>query len=294
MITTGTRHLKDITDAELTTLVELSGEWGVKNFWGDIKITEIDRLMFDNTICIDYEQDRIRDGEKATSTMFFNYNELSYNVAHHYPYERMGDCHSVCERTQMFLWLLEQDFNVLEMLTHAPVDPKGRVSSFTCGYVVGNRHTDWFDFEHAKYFGVDNKNEAKDYLEKEKSEGRRHRLYRLIDERLKNEEDISSKMKVITLCGSTRFKEQFLKQQKRLTLEGNVVITVGLFGHSGDKEVWKPGMKEMLDKMHLQKIDMADEIFVINVGGYIGESTRREIAYAESKGIIVKYLEGRV
>ena len=287
----GANILKDITDAELTTFVELSDECGVKKFWGDIKVTEIDRLMFDNTICIDYEQTRIRDGEKATSTMFFNYNELSYHVAHHYPYERTSDCHSVCERTQMFLWLLEQDFNILEMLTHAPVDPKGSMSYFTCGYVVGDRHTDWFNFENAKYFGVDNKNDAKEYIEKEKTKGRRHRLYRLIDERLKNEEDISSKMKVITLCGSTRFKDQFLEQQKRLTLEGNVVISVGLFGHSGDEEVWKPGMKEMLDKMHLQKIDMADEIFVINVGGYIGESTRREIAHAEQMGRPVRYLE---
>lgn len=103
---------------------------------------------------------------------------------------------------------------------------------------------------------------------------------------------IGKRMKVITLCGSTRFKDQFLEQQKRLTLEGNVVISVGLFGHSGDEEVWKPGMKEMLDKMHLQKIDMADEIFVINVGGYIGESTKREIAYAESLGKKVNFLEG--
>ena len=102
---------------------------------------------------------------------------------------------------------------------------------------------------------------------------------------------IGKRMKVITLCGSTRFKEQFLEQQKRLTLEGNVVISVGLFGHSGDEEVWKPGTKEMLDKMHLQKIDMADEIFVINVGGYIGESTRREIAHAEQSGKSVRYLE---
>lgn len=102
---------------------------------------------------------------------------------------------------------------------------------------------------------------------------------------------IGKRMKVITLCGSTRFKEQFLEQQKRLTLEGNVVISVGLFGHSGDEEVWKPGTKEMLDKMHLQKIDMADEIFVINVGGYIGESTRREIAHAEQTGKPVRYLE---
>ena len=292
MITTGTRHLKDITDDELTTIVELSGEWGVKKFWGDIKVTEIDRLMFDNCICIDYEQTRIKDGEKATSTMFFNYNELSYHVAHHYPYERMSDCHSVCERTQMFLWLLEQDFNVLEMLTHAPVDPKGRMSYNTCGYIVGNRYTDRFDFENAKFFGPDNKKDAKEYLKKEKAERRRYRLYRLIDDNLHEEtENTEKKMRVITLCGSTRFKEQFLEQQKRLTLEGNIVISVGLFGHSGDEEVWKPGTKEMLDKMHFQKIDMADEIFVINVGGYIGESTRREIAHAEQTGKPVRYLE---
>ena len=74
--------------------------------------------------------------------------------------------------------------------------------------------------------------------------------------------------KIITLCGSTRFKEQFLEAQKRLTLEGFIVISVGLFGHSGDEEVWKPGTKEMLDDMHLRKIDLADEIFVINVGSY--------------------------
>ena len=97
--------------------------------------------------------------------------------------------------------------------------------------------------------------------------------------------------KVITLCGSTRFKEAFLEQQKRLTLEGNIVLSVGLFGHSGDGEVWTEGIKAMLDDMHKRKIDMADEIFVINVGGYIGESTRSEIAYAESTGKAVRYLE---
>lgn len=97
--------------------------------------------------------------------------------------------------------------------------------------------------------------------------------------------------KVITLCGSTRFKDEFLEAQKRLTLEGNVVISVGLFGHSGDDEVWTEGVKDMLDRQHLAKIDLADEIFVINVGGYIGESTRREIAYAEFKGKSISYLE---
>lgn len=100
------------------------------------------------------------------------------------------------------------------------------------------------------------------------------------------------KYPVITLCGSTRFKEQFLEVQKRLTLEGNIVISVGLFGHSGDDEVWTEGTKEMLDDMHKRKIDMADAIYVINVGGYIGESTRSEIEYAKRNGKEVRYLEG--
>ena len=99
------------------------------------------------------------------------------------------------------------------------------------------------------------------------------------------------KYKVITLCGSTRFKDAFMETQKRLTLEGNIVISVGLFGHSGDEDVWAPGTKEMLDDMHRAKIDMADEIFVINVGGYIGSSTRAEIEYAQKNGKHVLYLE---
>ena len=111
-------------------------------------------------------------------------------------------------------------------------------------------------------------------------------------------EKMVGKYKVITLCGSTRFKDAFLEAQKRLTLEGNIVISVGLFGHSGDTEVWE-GMsedtltktKEMLDDMHKRKIDMADEIYVINVGGYIGSSTRSEIRYARETGKPVRYLE---
>ena len=106
------------------------------------------------------------------------------------------------------------------------------------------------------------------------------------------------KYKVITLCGSTRFRDEFMEAQKRLTLEGNIVISVGLFGHSGDNEVWEDmdegtltRTKEMLDDMHKRKIDMADEIFVINVGGYIGSSTRSEIVYAEAAGKPVGYLE---
>ena len=106
------------------------------------------------------------------------------------------------------------------------------------------------------------------------------------------------KYPVITLCGSTKFKDEFMDAQKKLTLAGNIVISVGLFGHSGDEEVWE-GMdegtltqtKEMLDDMHKRKIDMADSIFVINVDGYIGESTRSEIAYAKAAGKQILYLE---
>ncbi len=109
---------------------------------------------------------------------------------------------------------------------------------------------------------------------------------------------MQGKYPVVTLCGSTRFKDQFMEVQKRLTLEGNIVISVGLFGHSGDSEVWEnmdegtlTRTKEMLDEMHKAKIDMADSIFVINVGGYIGSSTRSEIEYAIAHGKEVRYLE---
>lgn len=99
------------------------------------------------------------------------------------------------------------------------------------------------------------------------------------------------KYKVITLCGSTRFKDEFFKAQKELTLKGNIVISVGLFGHSGDDEVWSEGTKEMLDDMHKRKIDMADEIYVINKDHYIGSSTKSEIEYAKAHGKIINYLE---
>ena len=104
--------------------------------------------------------------------------------------------------------------------------------------------------------------------------------------------------KVITLCGSTRFKNEFIEAQKSLTLEGNIVISVGLFGHSGESEVWEnmdegtlTRTKEMLDDMHKRKIDMSDAIYVINVGGYIGDSTKSEIKYAKEHGKDIIYLE---
>lgn len=97
--------------------------------------------------------------------------------------------------------------------------------------------------------------------------------------------------KVITLCGSTRFKDQFLEQQALLTLEGYIVLSACVFLNSDEHRTVTAAQKRMLDDMHKRKIDLADEILVINVGGYIGESTAAEIEYARRNGRTVKYLE---
>ena len=105
-----------------------------------------------------------------------------------------------------------------------------------------------------------------------------------------SENKFPDKFKVITLCGSTKFKDKFIEVQKKLTLQGYIVISVGLFGHSGDDEVWKEGTKEMLDEMHKRKINMSDEIFVIDVDNYIGSSTKSEIEYATICDKVIHYL----
>ena len=94
--------------------------------------------------------------------------------------------------------------------------------------------------------------------------------------------------KVITLCGSTRFKDDFERANKDLTLSGNICISVGCFGHSGD--TFTEEQKVMLDDMHKRKIDMADAIYVINKDGYIGDSTRSEIEYARKHNKEVIYM----
>lgn len=98
------------------------------------------------------------------------------------------------------------------------------------------------------------------------------------------------KYKIITLCGSTKFKDDFIREQKRLTLEGNIVISVGMFGHADD-EVFDEKTIEMLGDMHKRRIDLADEIFVINKNGYVGSSTKSEIEYAIKNGKTVNYME---
>jgi deoxycytidylate deaminase len=101
--------------------------------------------------------------------------------------------------------------------------------------------------------------------------------------------------KVVCLCGSTKFKDQINATSAKLSLEGNLVISLGLFGHTDLPDVdWTTGgseLKRKLDELHKRKIDLADEILIVNVGGYVGESTQSEIEYAIARGKTVKYLE---
>ena len=99
-----------------------------------------------------------------------------------------------------------------------------------------------------------------------------------------------SRPKVITLCGSTRFWDHFQRVNAELTVQGNVVFSVAI-PSSGDLSPLPHGTKTVLDQVHFHKIRMSDEILVLNVGGYIGESTQREIEFAKKIGRKVKYLE---
>ena len=97
---------------------------------------------------------------------------------------------------------------------------------------------------------------------------------------------------MITICGSTKYKDAFIEWNKKLTLTGCLVFTVGSFLHSGDDDVTVE-QKAALDVLHYAKIDRSDSILVLNVNDYIGESTRREIAYAEWHDKTIRYLSER-
>lgn len=103
--------------------------------------------------------------------------------------------------------------------------------------------------------------------------------------------------RVVTLCGSTRFWKEFQKASLSETMEGRIVLSIGAASGSDDdhfqgleKEEYDR-IKSDLDQLHKRKIDISDEILVLNVGGYIGESTRSEIDYAKSLGLPIRYLE---
>lgn len=95
-------------------------------------------------------------------------------------------------------------------------------------------------------------------------------------------------MQIITLCGSTKFKNQFEQVNAFLTLQGNIVISLAFFEQSEGFEITEE-QAVLLANLHFRKIDISDGIFVIDVNGYIGDSTRKEIEYAEKAGKSIRY-----
>ncbi len=104
---------------------------------------------------------------------------------------------------------------------------------------------------------------------------------------------------VTTLCGSTRFSEAHALANMHLSLAGRIVIPLGMLGHTdvpeGAKFLTSDGdestpEKRGLDRLHFRKIDVSDGVYVINVGGYVGSSTRREIEYARNRGKTVEWM----
>lgn len=100
-----------------------------------------------------------------------------------------------------------------------------------------------------------------------------------------------NKPKIVCLCGSGRFRKAFEDAEYQETLAGKIVLTIGCNTHDVARSEDLAKYKPMLDELHLRKIDLADEVLILNVGGYIGESTTREIAYAQKLGKTIKYLE---
>ena len=104
--------------------------------------------------------------------------------------------------------------------------------------------------------------------------------------------------RIVCLCGSTRFYDQFQQASYDRTMAGEIVLSVGFYPHAKAEHGHGEGVghdstqKAALDELHKRKIDLADYVLVLNVGGYIGESTRSEIEYAQETGRPVEYLEG--
>ena len=102
---------------------------------------------------------------------------------------------------------------------------------------------------------------------------------------------------VVCLCGSTRFWRAFQHASLVETMQGKIVLSIGAASGTDDEHFGNlprdeyDRIKTMLDELHLRKIDLADEVLILNVDQYIGESTARELAYARTLGKRVRFLE---
>ena len=104
----------------------------------------------------------------------------------------------------------------------------------------------------------------------------------------------SNMPRIVCLCGSTRFYDEFQKAYFEETMKRRIVLSVGFkpgVQEHGQTVGITPEQKEMLDELHMRRIDLADEVYILNKGGYVGESTRKELEYARSKGKPIRYLE---
>ena len=182
MITTGNRHLKDITDNELAMVLEISGLYGAKEFWGEPKITRINRTMFKDSISIRYGQKRLSDGLESSATLHFDYGKLCYWASFREPYSRMSDRISICNNTQMFLWLMAQDFNVLEPLVYARITPRTADTYKTMGFLVANGSCGDIELEGAKFFGPEDLDDAVTFKNAHQEGDDFMHVYRLIDD----------------------------------------------------------------------------------------------------------------
>lgn len=96
------------------------------------------------------------------------------------------------------------------------------------------------------------------------------------------------KREIITLCGSTKFRDQFREIERKLTMDGSIPLPPAFYGKAEGIE-YSPEMAKHLWELHLDKIDISDGIYVINPGNYLGESTKKEIEYAKSKGKTIRF-----
>ena len=179
-IASGSRQLKDITDAELKRIIEISGCYGAKEYWSEIKITRIDRDRYRGEIVIDFEQSSLTGKYGiAKRRFFFDYAHLRYFVSMDEPFTRLSTNHSVCESTQMLLWLIAQDFDILECLSYAKIEPTGGMSANSIGIIAGIGDCIDFDPTNARFFSWDDEREAFEYQKNDHSGNTR--LYSLVE-----------------------------------------------------------------------------------------------------------------
>jgi hypothetical protein len=101
---------------------------------------------------------------------------------------------------------------------------------------------------------------------------------------------------IVCLCGSSRFYDEFQQANYDLTMAGEIVLSIGFYPHATVQHGYGEGVghdsveKVGLDELHKRKIDLADYVYVLDVDGYVGESTKSEIDYAAQHGVPIRFL----